>query len=73
MSIIITNITEKETNRKYGAGPQRYLLRINNKVICKFEHIFEEGLSVCLQKAAEAVKTQEARDIHALLLHTRSD
>ena len=35
-------------------GPHRYQLRINQKVICEFEHNREDDLSMCLTKASDA-------------------
>lgn len=51
MSVIIQNIS-----KVYGAGTQNYVLRINNKVIAYFDHTFEHGLAVCLEKAAAAAR-----------------
>ena len=35
-------------------GIHKYSLRINNTEVCQFEHKREEGLGVCLRKAANA-------------------
>jgi len=51
MAIIIQNISEHPG----PMGPHRYQLRINQKVICEFEHNRENGLAVCLRKGADAV------------------
>lgn len=37
-------------------GVHEYELRINQRVIARFEHKREEGLAVCLQKAAAAAE-----------------
>lgn len=55
MSIIIQNVT-KERGREYGKGLQDYVLRINQKTIAVFQHTFEDGLAVCLEKAAAAAR-----------------
>lgn len=68
MSIIIQNMS-----KGYGRGIQQYDLRINRKLIAKFEHVFEEGLAVCLRKAAVAAENpnreeiQEDRELIALI------
>lgn len=52
MSIIITNITSD------SGWPDRYILRINQNVICEFIHIRKhDGLAQCLRDAADAVDT----------------
>lgn len=74
MSVIIQNIS-----KVYGAGKQNYVLRINNKVIAYFDHTFEHGLAVCLEKAAAAARdpnraevTNEQGLIGAIIEATRS-
>lgn len=54
MAVIIQNISVE-----YGRGLQQYELRINNKHIAYFEHTFEDGLAVCLEKAALAERLTE--------------
>jgi len=42
------------------AGPngwRNYEVKINASVICRFRHKREDGLAVCLEKAALAVRT----------------
>lgn len=51
MSIIIQNVSEQ-----YGKGTQDYVLRINQKVIARFQHVYEDGLAECLRKAAKAAE-----------------
>ena len=53
MAIIIQNI-DKNLREK---GEHLYELRINNQVICEFAHYRENGLSVCLIKAASAARS----------------
>ena len=48
MSIIITNISEEYKK----TGLQEYSLRVNNKELVRFKHRGEDGLNVCLLKAA---------------------
>lgn len=79
MSIIIQNITERDTHSKYGRGLQHYELRINQKVIAYFTHIFEEGLGACLRAAAYAAddpgRTEVVDDmdlIRDIVGHTRN-
>lgn len=50
--IVITNISEDALLR----GMNKYELKINEKVICRFEHDrHPEGLAQCLRDAADAV------------------
>ena len=51
--IVIVNIS-KDT-----FGECEYEVRINQKVITTFKHRREDGLSVCLRKAHEAVARQK--------------
>lgn len=55
MSIVITNITEKENYGVYGKGLQLYKININGHLICKFNHVHEDGLAKCLERASCAV------------------
>ncbi len=61
MSIIIQNITPDPK----PTGKHLYQIRINEKVVVTFDHYREDGLSVCLQKAAEAVFQDEAKYLEA--------
>ncbi len=69
MSIIITNVT----NDHVPVGENRYVCKINDKVICYFLHNRTyNGLAECLRDAADAVEAQGARqdeqtDIEELL------
>ena len=61
MSIIITNITDQDMPEN-GLG--RYVVRINHKVICKFEHERKiNGLAQCLRDAANAVEESREKEI----------
>ena len=40
-------------------GVYEYEVKINDKFITSFKHKREEGLSICLSKAAEAVEKKE--------------
>jgi hypothetical protein len=51
--ITITNIT------KGTKGIQKYLLKVNDKEICTFEHNRDRGLVVLLKEAAGAVLEKE--------------
>lgn len=55
MPIIISN----DGSNPRAVGEHGYVLSINNKVICKFTHQREEGLSQCLRRAADAVAKEE--------------
>ena len=62
--IAIINRTEELSHGmgKYGKGRQIYTLQINNKQLCTFEHIFEDGLAKCLFEAyAAALKWEEGQ------------
>jgi len=54
MAIIIKNVSEY-FDIPYGKGSKIYELRINDELISVFNHNFEDGLAVCLQKASESV------------------
>lgn len=66
MAIIIENISE-QYNVEYGKGEQHYRLRINNHIKCEFTHNFNQGLSTCLRKAADAFEEAERGYIYKLL------
>jgi hypothetical protein len=46
-----------------GRGVRDYELVIQKKSICKFKHKREDGLAVCLEKAAKAVRAQHEQDL----------
>jgi hypothetical protein len=64
--IAIVNVSKNPS----AFGVHQYELRINTRVIAKFEHVREEGLTVCLQKAAQAAecaKWEEAAEMIKLM------
>ena len=61
--IAIVNVSNNDS----AFGVHEYELRINLKVIARFEHVREEGLSVCLQKASEAAKKARWKEVGEML------
>ena len=57
--IAIVNIT----NPAKPTGTHRYSLRINRKVITEFDHEREDGLAVCLNKAAKAAEKARNEEV----------
>lgn len=57
--ITITNVGPFDD--PHPEGLRNYELRVNKKLICKFQHVRKDGLAVCLQLAAEAV--EEAQQV----------
>ena len=51
MSIIISNISDTYSRE----GVQKYEVKLNRILLCEFEHLSEDGMAVCLQKASEAL------------------
>ena len=62
MAIIILNVTEKY-GKKYGEGVQVYEPFINRQLKCMFTHEFEDGLSACLRRAADAFEYDETGEV----------
>lgn len=58
MAVVIHNVSESY-NREYGKGLQVYNLMINHTFKCRFEHTFEDGLAMCLRRAADAFDMKE--------------
>lgn len=59
--IYIQNISSKETPEE---GINKYEIRINKKVVCKFEHGRKAGgLAQCLRDAAKAVDEKRFKDV----------
>lgn len=56
MSIIIKNVSPSHVKDN---EPNEYILRINDRIVAEFEHIRDDGLAVCLRKAAEALEKKE--------------
>lgn len=63
MAIVIRNISE-DNDLTYGSGKQMYFLAINYARKCTFTHNFEDGLSECLRRAADAFDAKEKKDGH---------
>jgi hypothetical protein len=64
--IAIVNISDESTP---NIGVNKYQVRINQNVICEFEHDRHYGgLAQCLRDAANAVDHQETVDLDAKLL-----
>lgn len=59
-------IVNKGRDGKYGRN-HIYSVQINEKIICFFKHQREDGLVVCLKKAAKAVDKQMREDADTLL------
>jgi hypothetical protein len=53
MPIVICN---RGPVNETGRGIRNYELVIQGKSICRFKHRREDGLAVCLEKAAKAVR-----------------
>ena len=53
-------------------GWHKYELRINAKVIASFRHKREEGLTKCLERAAEAAEKAKWMEVEAMI-NTLSD
>lgn len=65
MSIIIQNISPEGAPM---TGPNRYQVRINQTVICEFEHDRQRnGLAQCLRDAADAVQAEQDHYIIEML------
>ena len=61
--IAIVNVS----NNASAFGVHEYELRINSKVITRFEHTREEGLAVCLQKASVAAEKAKWAEVLEVL------
>jgi hypothetical protein len=62
--IAIINIGGGDANDIMGW--REYEVRINRDIICKFMHRRSDGLSVCLQKAANAVETKKWQQFESM-------
>lgn len=51
--ISIVNVSPRDTPKK---GVNQYEVRLNKRVIAKFEHCRTDGLAQCLRDAADAVE-----------------
>lgn len=70
MAIIIRNISPDPIPHH---GACEYELRINDQVITHFSHRRTDGLTVCLQKAAEAAERAKWARVHELLTTINGD
>jgi hypothetical protein len=59
MAVIIHNVTEILGHGEYGKGKQTYDLKINHRLMCRFNHHFEDGLAICLRAAADQLEITE--------------
>ncbi len=57
--VAVINVTPKE---KLNGKVHDYEVRINRSVITGFQHVRSDGLAVCLEKAAVAVRKQKQED-----------
>ena len=55
-------------NRGKKGKLRRYEVKINEEHICEFTHKRSDGLAVCLEKAAKAVRMQRAMDVWKFLV-----
>jgi len=63
--ISIVNVSEESAPRK---GINKYELKINNEVICKFEHNRSfRGLSQCLRDAADACDAHNEKQLFKMM------
>ena len=60
-------IVNKGPHTDDKGGERNYTVQINNKVITTFKHKRKDGLAVCLEKAAEAVKKQDIQNMLDIL------
>jgi hypothetical protein len=61
--IAIVNMSPKGSD---PAGTHLYEVRINATPICRFRHSRPEGLATCLDKAAEAVRLHQVKELMEL-------
>jgi hypothetical protein len=57
--IIIHNISKVYSK----TGWQKYEVKINDELICKFNHRAADGLAKCLAKASSAVYNKRSREM----------
>ena len=69
MAIIIQNISPHNS----PFGQQEYEIRIDQEVITTFTHKREEGLTVCLRKAAEAVERSKWMDTSGFMARLNAE
>lgn len=56
MAVLIVNVTPDD---RFGSGLQDYELRVNYRCLAKFTHVRQDGLAICLRKAADAFERSE--------------
>lgn len=61
MMIIIHNISKEYST----TGWQNYEVKVNDKLICTFDHKASNGLAKCLEEAGEAVRKKLVADARA--------
>ena len=66
MSVIISNVGQPRHEENDFGGLHIYEVRINCKLITRFEHTRRDGLAVCLQKASEAVAKMSPQELAKL-------
>jgi len=57
--IAIVNRGRKDGKNRSPKGEHIYTVQINNKVVTMFTHLRQDKLSVCLQRALDAVRAAE--------------
>jgi hypothetical protein len=55
MSVSIINVSRENGIPYSRTGKQIYRVQLNQIHLVEFEHISEEGMSMCLRKAADAI------------------
>lgn len=67
MSIIISNISEQYSR----TGPQRYEVSLNRFKIVEYDHDSEDGMAVCLLRAADALGELGEQEINSRIERER--
>lgn len=62
--IAIVNITP----HPQATGPHTYEVRINSHVVAQFEHAREDGLVLCLRRAADAVEDERLQTLASMVI-----
>jgi hypothetical protein len=53
------------------SGPHPYEVRVNRELITTFVHNREDGLAMCLRRAADACDEAQAEEFREMISHTR--
>jgi len=61
MIAIVNMGATEEGGMSDPGGLRTYEVRINQQVVCQFKHKRIDGLAVCLEKAAKAVRAHELK------------